>query len=624
MVLFGTFWLSQPVNGVDLWPFILPEQTEIQVRNPSDLPRSPIVNIRRPPTVSDPQFELPPRHLSLDEAISTGLANSEVVRVLAGVTAASSGRTVYDVALSNTLIDQQRAAFDPAAAIGNTWNRNEPPSAFFDPLDPSRALIGGTRTDNYNFNFGLTKRTSTGGTLAFGANSDDSRFRPGIFPLNPQARSSTDFSFTQPLVQGGGVTVNQIPIVLAQIDTERSFFQYKDSVQQHVRGVIEAYWALVFARTDLWAREQQTEQAEFANLRTEMRLQVRDANLGEAAQTRVALENFRASLLSAQANVLQREAALRNILGFPPYDPNRVVPVTPPSEEKLPIDWEGIVELAGEQRPDIIELKLILEADEQLLRQSRNDANPRIDATALYRWNGLDGTMPIGLNLASRSGAFTDWTMGVNFSVPLGLRRERAALRQRELVIARDRANLTQGVHQMVHLLALNVRNLDQFYQQYRRFQAVRAAAKINLDRQLAAYNQGLVQFIVALQAIVDWGNAVSSEAQSLTQYNTEIANLEFATGTILESHGVAFYEERFGSLGPLGRFSTEQCYPSATLATPTVDRYPVGEQPSEEFFELRDPLEERNQPPPAPVPPESHGGFYPPVYMSRLPTVDR
>ena len=37
-------------------------------------------------------------------------------------------------------------------------------------------------------------------------------------------------------------------------------------------------------------------------------------------------------------------------------------------------------------------------------------------------WNGLTGTMPNGERLSSGGGKFTDWTLGVNFSVPLGLR----------------------------------------------------------------------------------------------------------------------------------------------------------------------------------------------------------
>ena len=54
------------------------------------------------------------------------------------------------------------------------------------------------------------------------------------------------------------------PIVIARIDTERSYFQFKDATQELVRGTIEAYWNLVFARLALWATEIQFEQADEA------------------------------------------------------------------------------------------------------------------------------------------------------------------------------------------------------------------------------------------------------------------------------------------------------------------------------------------------------------------------
>ncbi len=593
-------FLSSSAAGqvVEPWSFILPEQRRIEIRSPDQLCHAAIPSIPRPPTVAAPRFDAEPRYISLSEAINTGLANLDVVRVLAGVTAVSSGRTVYDVAIANTRIDQQRAVFDPTLQAFNTWNRTDSPSAVFDPLNPGQSLIvGNGTTDSHLLDFGLAKRTLTGGILDFGVNSNDGRFRPGTFPLNPQTRSSTDLSYTQPLLQGGGAAVNRIPIVLARIDTERSFFQYKDSVQSHVQGVIEAYWTLVFARTDLWAREQQVSQLRFALERTQAQFDAEIADAGELAQTRVAYENFRANLIATQANVLQREAALRNIMGLPPYEPQRIVPVSALIEEKVDIDWDATCNLAETQRPDIIELKLVLEADQQRLILSENQALPRLDGVALYRWNGLSGEMPNGLTNTSQSGQFADWNMGVNFSVPLGLRRDRALLRQQELVIRRDRANLQQGLHQAIHLLALNLRNLEQFYEQYRRFQAVRDAAKTNLDAQMAKFNEGLIQFIVVLQAIVDWGNSVSNEAQSLVQYNTELGRLERETGTILEAHGVAFYEERFGSIGPLGRLAEIQCYPAATQPTATAARYDSTGRPSEESFNLINPLDEKESP---------------------------
>ncbi len=612
-------WLSsRRASAEEPWKFVLPEQRRIQVRDPRQLCKAPIPNTPRPPTIADKQLDKPVYQLSLNEAINTGLRNSEVVRILAGVTANSSGRTIYDVAITNTQIDQQRGLFDPTLRANQAWNRNETPTAIRDLANPGQSNIVGSRNSSYLFDFGLSKRTVTGGVIDFSVNSIDNRFFPGGQPLNPQTNSNVDISYTQPLLRGAGRQVNTIPIVLARIDTERSYFQFKSAVQSHVQGIINGYWGLVLARTNLWARQQQTEQLNWTLQRAEAALEANIANLGEVSQTRVAYENFRASLVALEADVLNREAALRNALGLPPYDSSLIVPVSPLLDERLDIDWQGILELAETNRPDIIELKLILEADQQRLIVSRNRALPQLDGVALYRWDGVDGVMPGGGRLDSGAGQFTDFNVGVNFSVPLGLRQDRALLRQQELVIQRDRANLEQGLHATVHNLAANLRNLDQFYEQYERYQDVRSAAEQNLEFQIGRFSSGFDQFIVALQAIVDWGNAVSNEAQAIVQYNTELASLELQTGTILEAHGVTFYEERFGSIGPLGRLAVPQAYPRSTRPTNDTTRYTRGDKPSEDNFNLRDPLEGERNPDRIEAPPVNPDDFVPPIRLPR------
>ena len=155
---------------------------------------------------------------------------------------------------------------------------------------------------------------------------------------------------------------------------------------------------------------------------------------------RVTLANFKSALIGAKADVLQREAGLRSIMGLQPYESHRITPVTPPSEQRLQVDWETIVSMAELYRPDIIELKLVLEADQQRLLQARNLALPQVNAFGLYRWNGLDGVMPVGDTITSSLNLANDWTLGINFLVPIGLRSSRAQLRQQELSISRDRA----------------------------------------------------------------------------------------------------------------------------------------------------------------------------------------
>ena len=74
-------------------------------------------------------------------------------------------------------------------------------------------------------------------------------------------------------------------------------------------------------------------------------------------------------------------------------------------------------------------------------------------------------------------------------------------------------------------------------------------------------------------------------------------SELEQQSGTILETHGVRFYEERYGSIGPLGRPFPPRSFPESTPATPNYDRYPPGNRPAENVFDLQDPARFRIQP---------------------------
>jgi outer membrane protein TolC len=282
---------------------------------------------------------------------------------------------------------------------------------------------------------------------------------------------------------------------------------------------------------------------------------------------------------------------------LPPNDGVRLVPSTPPTTQRNAFGWESLLQLAETYRPDVIELKLILEADEQRLLLARNRALPRVDAEALYRWNGLEGELPGGDRLASRPGQFTDWSLGVNFSVPLGLRAERAGLRSDELVIARDRALLDQQLHAVTHILAQSLRNVEVFYEQYELSRETREAARTNVNLQIENYRTGRTQFINALLAINDWGDAIQNEARFLAAYNVELANIERETGTILESHGVRFYEELQCALGPLGRMGHGRRFTATLQPTPNTPRYPAGDQPAENFFNLENPIDRFQSP---------------------------
>ncbi len=569
---------------------IYPGQRQVEYRDPSPLPVIYPQPSSPPPTVSEPPTG-DIRYFALDDAIRTSLGNARVVRLLAGITAVNSGQTIYDTAITNTVIDQALGRFDPAIVVNNNWDYIDLPNAQFDPVTGAR--ITGNPLDQYRMNMALTKQNPLGGQWQFGVNVTEQRFPhsaipPTILPLNPQTAADAAFTYNQPFLQGAGLRANLAPVVLARINTEISYFQLKDAVQQNVRDVIAAYWNLVAARVTLTARELQVNSLRFAYERLEAQQRFGLANVAETSQAKVSYYQFRAQRIAAYNDVLQREAALRNLIGLPPWDQATILPSTEPVDEPVKPDWFSLIDLAASRRPDLVELKLILEADEQQRIIANNNALPQLNGVGRYRWNGLEGELPSGNGIvASQSGQFGDWTLGVNFSVPIGLRTARAQLRQRELIIARDRANLEQGLHAASHQIATTLRSLDQTYEQYEVYTVAKEAAELNRDQQFNEYLVGRAILLNLLLAVTDLGNAIIGQAQALADYNTRLADLELQTGTILETHGVRFYEERYGSIGPLWH---SRSFPQSTPPTPNADRYPTGDQPAERFFNLPDP----------------------------------
>src|SRR5262245_46842504 len=298
---------------------IYPGQRTIQYRDPSAFPYVPLPPSSAPPTVSDPPTG-DTRYLSLDDAIRICLANDRVIRVLAGITAVASGRTIYDTAIANTAIDQQLGRFDPFLAFNNNWDHLELPTGVF--LDPNNPLLGsaivGAPVNRYRMNLAVTKENPFGGQWRLGVDATESRFPQSVLPLNPETASSADLSYTQPLLQGFGRRANLAPVVLARIDTERSFFQLKAAVQEQVRGVIEGYWNLVSARTSAIARRKQVEISDLGFRRASAQFEIGLTDASGRAQARSTLAQFQAQLVAAAADVLQPEAALRTPRGLPP------------------------------------------------------------------------------------------------------------------------------------------------------------------------------------------------------------------------------------------------------------------------------------------------------------------
>jgi len=109
--------------------------------------------------------------------------------------------------------------------------------------------------------------------------------------------------------------------------------------------------------------------------------------------------------------------------------------------------------------------------------------------------------------------------------------------------LLRQRAYLQQIVHQQTHSLSRFFLEVDANFKLFKTAGRNRMAATQRLEAQRAEWEVGRLPIDRYLEAVAEWANAVAQEAQYKTSYNTSIAAMEEAKGTLLAYNNVAVEE---------------------------------------------------------------------------------
>ena len=561
--------------------------------------------VHKPRTTNDPEAEeIWP--MTLQEAIRIGLDNSEIVRVIpfgaqgipiggfepsplntgagAGVASAlgaGSLESVYDPAIQETQIAQALSVFDTAFTTSLTWGKNTQPF--------NNAIQGGSLTtsktvvlsiqDTANFAIGLQKFTATGGLINITHNVkwlyQNSTFLtyPSVYTTNIQMQ------FTQPLMGSAplpdqaaprpvGLEANRAPIVVARLNADAAVWRFKAGVLAHVRSIEQQYWSLAQQHVQLWSSEKAVELAREIVNREQAELVVGKGTVADVAEAQQRLEQFNLDLVTKTSDVITTERQLRNILGLPPADNRRIIPVTPPAEARLEPDWESSLAQMVTFQPDIVQQQLLVRIAELQLLVARNQLLPQLNLSVLYQLNGLGQqldnaeavmtgatikaldpvarTKELEAGLLSNAGFYNNfhtWQVGFTFQMPLGMRSPLANTRNAQYILLRQRAYLQQIVHQTTHSLARFFLEVDANYKQFKTASRLRAAAAQRLEAQRAYYEEGRITIDRFLDAVSQYAQAVAQEAQFKTTYNISIVALEEAKGTLLAYNNIAVAE---------------------------------------------------------------------------------
>jgi hypothetical protein len=184
------------------------------------------------------------------------------------------------------------------------------------------------------------------------------------------------------------------------------------------------------------------------------------------------------------------------------------------------------------------------------LLASRNFLRPSLDAVSQYRWRGFGQDLS-GTNSAVSSfgdGQFQEWQLGLEYQLPVGLRRGHAGVRNAQLSLARD-SELLREMERAVHMGLGNAIN-----------EAARAFENLELqDKRLSS----IVKQLNAITAATDEGEKAELDVrlethrrlldarlkyyQAEVEYMLALKNVNLERGSLLNYSNVQLAEEASG-----------------------------------------------------------------------------
>ena len=509
---------------------------------------------------------------------------------LTGQTAAGAPNptTVYDSALvesgyggstgspfSGTGVEAALSEFDTQLTSSLLWQNNDRPQNF--GLASAAGLFNPRfRQDIGRYSGGLRKTTADGTTfearnnINYDWNNNGSRTQPSDWFVNVEA------AFTRPLLQGAGTQYNRIAgprdfqqaaggfadqidgVVIARIRQDVTLTQFERGVNDMMRDVEDAYWELYFAYHDLDARKVGLESAQetWKNINAKASVSHVGGEADKVAQSRAQYFVFRSEVEVAQTSLFRVENQLRYLMGLPVADGRLIRPSDEPTTAQVHVDWATVHAEALVRRVELRRQKWEIKRRELELIAARNQMLPRLDAVGQYRWLGAgdelidsnrNGIPPFGADSNAfeslTSGNFQEWELGLQFTMPLGMRRGLATVRHSQLMLTRERTLLGELEREVSFQMGHAVRDVEFNYGVAQtRFNSW-VASQEEVDAFESLYEAGRETLNLLLDAQRRRALAESSFYRSLADYNRAVMRLHYRKGSLLEYNGVYLAE---------------------------------------------------------------------------------
>lgn len=422
--------------------------------------------------------------------------------------------------------------YDPA--LGFTAS-----NSFSQDPNPASELDGAARptSEAINSRANVTKRVITGGsvTLSTALNRRETNSRFSL--LNPAWTPDVELRVSQPILQGGGIGVNRVPLLQSRIDLATSRLEYLSVVMDIVRQVESAYYQLVFSSEQLEVRRLSLRLAEQLLEENRIRRQTGIATDLDVLSSEVQVATQRRNLLQAQQQLRDRRDVLLALIGQFELDSEFRTDGLQPFMEPLP-HIETSYQLAKQNQPEVQSALAQIERLELDVRAAKNQRLPTLNLEGVVGFTARNRELIDSLeNLPAGDGY--DWNLNLVLQMPWGLRAENARYRQALLRLGRESIRFQQLSQNILVDVREAVRAVETSLEAVQITALATQLSERQYELQKARFDAGLSTIRDVLLAQEDLDSARVEELQAMVGLRTAYSALQRVEGTSLERYNI-------------------------------------------------------------------------------------
>ena len=475
--------------------------------------------------------------LSLDDAIRLALANNTDVRL---------DHSQIDLAQNN--LGRAQSPFDPVATSSFADIRAK--SLTTSTLQGASILSNLTQTTQLGYK--ETFLTGTNFQAAFNASkfSTNSSFNT----VNPALSTSVQFTVSQPLLRNFGLFPNRAPILIAQRNLKQARANFTAQVNNVILGIIADYWSVVLARENLSVQQKSLDEAQKSYDHDKKALSLGALPPLDIYRSESQVASRRVGLIQAEYSLKQAADQFRRDIGAD-LDPAVRVLDLELTDQPAPLgdlqttDIATALSRALTNRPEFETVRQQLASDELSVRLAHSNLKPDLELSGFYSGNGLNNSLAgldIGLSGSlDQTFHFTYPTYGASLLLTLPVRRHSAQANLADALIGRRQDQYQE--RRTTQSITLEVTNAVHALEETKlTMEAAKVAvnlARESLHADERKYELGAEPVFFVLDAQTQLAQAELNLIQAQISFQIAVAQVDHATGDLLEHHHVKIVE---------------------------------------------------------------------------------